>query len=140
MRPDARLFLHVFSHREIAYPFTTDGDADGDGSWMARNFFTGGLMPSHDLLLGFQDDLVVDKRWRVDGTHYGKTSEAWLSNLDTKRDAVMALFRETYGVAEAPRRFTSWRLFFMACAELFAFRGGSEWMVSHYLLRRRATV
>ena len=132
MRPDARMFVHVFSHREVLYPFEVQGDFD----WMAREFFTGGIMPSHDLLLSRQTALAPVKDWTVNGTHYQKTCEAWLARMDVNREAVEAIFAETYGPGEVRRWVARWRTFFMACAELFGYHGGKEWMVSHYLFRR----
>ena len=132
MRPEARLFLHVFSHREIAYPFDVRDASD----WMAREFFTGGLMPSDGLLAHFQDDLVIEERWQVDGTHYERTAEAWLANLDRGRAEALAILGRAYGAARARERLWAWRLFFLACAECWGYRGGSEWIVSHYRLKK----
>lgn len=126
--PDGRLFVHVFVHRTLLYPFETDGEDD----WMGRHFFTGGLMPAADTLACFQRDLTLESRWLVDGDHYRRTAEHWLVNQDRRRDEVLAVLTETYGAAAAPLWHQRWRMFWMACAELFGYAGGREWMVAHY--------
>ncbi len=133
LEPNGKLFVHIFCHRELAYYFETEGN----DNWMGKYFFTGGIMPSENLLLNFQNDLLLDEQWWLSGTHYAKTSEAWLDNLDANRGGVLDMFKRDYGPAEAALWVQRWRMFFMACAELFAYRNGEEWGVAHYLFTRR---
>jgi cyclopropane-fatty-acyl-phospholipid synthase len=123
---EGRLFVHVFAHVRHAYLF--------EDNWIARHFFTGGLMPSDDLLPHLADHLVVEGHWRLSGSHYQRTVEAWLANLDRRREEALAVLTEAYGPAAA-ERLAMWRLFFMVTAESFGFREGEEWIVSHYLFR-----
>lgn len=127
LRPGGKLFVHIFAHRTLMYPFETEGEDD----WMGRHFFTGGLMPASDTLLWFQRDLAIERRWHVDGTHYQRTANHWLANQDAARDEVMTVLRGSYGDA-AGLWFQRWRMFWMACAELFGYDGGQEWLVAHY--------
>ena len=128
---DGRLFVHVFCHHRYPYLFEDNGASD----WMARHFFTGGLMPSEDIFRHFEDDMVAEERWRLDGKHYERTLRAWLANLDRQSEQCLQLFEEAYGIAQAGRWFHRWRLFFLSCAELFGYRDGREWYVAHSLLR-----
>jgi cyclopropane-fatty-acyl-phospholipid synthase len=137
LAPQGRLFAHVFAHRRFAYPF----EVDGDGDWMARHFFTGGIMPSHDLFSRVGGPLEVEQRWFVNGAHYARTAEAWLARLDAGRErAVAALAGAGTSREEAERQVGRWRVFFLACAELFAYAAGEEWGVSHHLLRPRGSL
>ena len=133
LRPGGKLFVHIFCHRTLLYPFETAGD----DNWMGRHFFTGGLMPAADTLLWFQDALRIEDRWLVDGTHYERTANHWLENQDARHDEVMAILREAYGDA-AKLWFQRWRMFWMACAELFGYDHGREWMVAHYRFTKEA--
>ena len=133
MAPKATLFVHIFTHRTFAYPFEVRDETD----WMARYFFTGGIMPSDDLLLYFQRDVLLLEHWQVPGWHYSLTSEAWLQNMDHHRAEIMPLLAQTYGAPQALRWWVYWRVFFMSCAELWGYDGGREWLVSHYLFEKR---
>jgi cyclopropane-fatty-acyl-phospholipid synthase len=132
LRDDGRLFIHIFTHREYAYPYDVADDSD----WMARYFFSGGIMPGDGLLHEFNDIFTMDGHWRVSGVHYQKTAEAWLANMDRHRAELWPILERTYGARDARRWWVRWRVFFMACAELWGWQGGSEWLVSHYLLRK----
>ena len=130
LRPEGRLFVHAFTHRRFGYRY--------EGSWMARNFFGGGLMPSHDLLTSFQRDLVVAGRWAVSGTHFERTARAWLERLDANAGAAKLALADEAGGREARRDLARWRLFFLACEGTWGYRDGNEWQVSHYVLEQSA--
>lgn len=132
LRPGGKLFAHIFAHRQFMYPFETEGS----DNWMGRHFFSGGLMPAADTLLWFQRDLRIERRWQVDGSHYSRTAEHWLQNQDARRGAVMEILTDAYGPATALLWFQRWRMFWMACSELFGYADGQEWFVGHYLFAR----
>jgi len=134
LRPGGKLFVHIFAHRTLLYPFETDG-AD---NWMGRHFFTGGLMPAADTLLCFQQALAIEQRWLVDGVHYERTANHWLARQDREHDAVMAVLETVHG-DRADLWFQRWRIFWMACAELFGYAGGQEWLVAHYRFARSSS-
>jgi len=134
LAPQGKLFVHIFAHQALAYHFEDQGRED----WMSRYFFTGGTMPSRALLRSFQDDLALATEWWVDGTHYERTANQWLAGMDAAREPILEVFRKTYGTAEARRWLHRWRMFYMAVAELFGYRGGAEWGVAHYLFERQS--
>lgn len=136
MKEDGKLFVHVFTHQTYSYLF----EVEGEDNWLGRYFFTGGQMPSHELFTHFQKDLILAQQWAWDGTHYGRTAEAWLKNLDQNRQSILAIFKKVYGDAEAKVWLQRWRIFYLSCAELFNYRKGSEWGVSHYLFTKRQGV
>ncbi len=133
LKPHGKLFVHIFTHKEIAYKFEVKDESD----WMSKYFFTGGIMPSDDLLLYFNEQLSIEKHWHVNGTHYSKTAEAWLKNMDAHKKEIVPVFESTYGKENATKWWVYWRIFYMACAELWAYNNGEEWIVSHYLFNKK---
>ena len=129
---DGRLFVHHFCHRDMPYTM----DAEDDRDWMARLFFTGGLMPSQDLLSRFREDMTIIDSWTVSGHHYARTLRTWLETMDSRHDEVMSVLHGHYGPSNARLWFNRWRMFFMACEELFAYRDGTEWFVVHHVFKR----
>ncbi|MGY6519025.1 MAG: SAM-dependent methyltransferase [Lysobacteraceae bacterium] len=132
LAPGGQLFVHIFCHRHLMYPF----EVEGEDNWMGRHFFTGGLMPAADTFLHFQDALRLEQRWMLSGTHYQRTADHWLANQDANAAAVRAVLEPVYG-EHTDVWVQRWRMFWMACAELFGFRGGNEWQVAHYRFSRR---
>jgi len=130
--PDGRFFMHIFCHRTTPYEYIDKGPAD----WMSRHFFSGGIMPSADLPLRFAGDLAIEKRWHWNGSHYAKTCNAWLEKMDANEEAIKPVLAECYGEADASLWWQRWRIFFMACAELFDYDDGHEWYVGHYLFEK----
>jgi len=129
---DGKIFVHIFAHKKFAYDYKK-------GDWMADYFFTGGTMPSSDLFLYFQKYLTIENMWVLPGTHYGKTAEDWLLNMD-KRDhlkRIREIFTAVYGKDQVEKWVNRWRLFWLACAELFAYDNGQEWVVCHYLFNKK---
>ena len=132
LKPGGKLFTHLFVNRDLIYPFETQGS----DNWLGRHFFTGGLMPSADCLLWFQQHLRAEARWRVAGSHYKRTANLWLRNQDRNRHELLNILTNVYGAHLAPLWFQRWRMFFMACAELFGYDHGREWYVAHYRFER----
>jgi cyclopropane-fatty-acyl-phospholipid synthase len=132
LRPGGTFFMHIFTHRQFAYPFEVRDSSD----WMARYFFSGGMMPSDSLPFYFQEALSIKKHWIVSGRHYQQTAEDWLKNMDKNREEILSIFRQTYGPEHALKWWAYWRVFFMSCAELWGYANGSEWLLSHYLFEK----
>ena len=128
--PGGLLFVHIFCHRRFTYLFESHGPQD----WMAEHFFTGGMMPGDDLLAHYGEHMQIKEHSRWNGLHYAATCNSWLARMDAQSDRIRPIFADCYGAEQASLWMQRWRLFFMACAELFAFHGGEEWYVSHYLL------
>jgi cyclopropane-fatty-acyl-phospholipid synthase len=133
LKDDGKMFVHIFTHKEYAYKFEVKDESD----WMSKYFFTGGIMPSNDLFSYFNNDLVIKDQWIVNGMHYSKTSEAWLGNMTSNKSRIMPLFEKTYGKENALKWWVYWRIFYMACAELWGYNKGEEWMVCHYLFTKK---
>lgn len=133
MKEDTLLFVHHFCHKTFAYHFEDTNDDD----WITKYFFTGGTMPSANLLLYFQDDVSVVDHWLVNGKHYAQTSEEWLKRMDNNLDSIKPIMESTYGKDQAVKWTVYWRTFFIAVAELFGYNNGEEWMVTHFLFRKK---
>lgn len=133
LKADGKLFVHIFTHKDLAYKFEVVDETD----WMSKYFFTGGIMPSDDLLLYFNEHFSIQQHWHVSGMHYSKTAEAWLENMDKHKTEIMPLFENTYGKDQAVKWWVYWRIFYMACAELWGYNKGEEWIVSHYLFTKK---
>ncbi|OAQ97360.1 hypothetical protein LLEC1_01281 [Akanthomyces lecanii] len=130
LKPGGKLFVHIFAHCTTPYDF--------EDGWMATHFFTGGTMPSADLLLYFQRDLALENQWWINGSHYSKTCEDWLSAMTKNKKEIWPHLIETYGEKDAATWFNRWQIFYLACSELFNYAGGDVWGVSHYLFEKRA--
>jgi len=132
LKEDGKIFIHIFAHKTYAYDYKK-------GDWLADNFFSGGTMPSADLFLHFQQHLFLEDMWVLPGTHYGKTSEDWLLNMDKRehQTKIREIFANVYGKDQVPKWINRWRLFWLACAELFAYDNGQEWVVCHYLFKKK---
>jgi len=131
LKDDGKLFVHIFSHKDFAYLF----DSKEKDSWITKYFFTGGIMPSDHLLFYFLEKFTIENHWRLNGKHYYKTCNEWLKKMDCSAEQILSSFRSMYP-DEALKLFNYWRIFFMACAELFGFNKGNEWIVSHYLFKK----
>lgn len=131
LKPDGKLFVHIFCNKEFTYPFETEGASN----WMGRYFFTGGIMPGENLFSHYKQDLEIERQWKWNGAHYEKTSNDWLKNLDSNYHQVLDVMERVYGRGDAKRWLNRWRVFFMACAELFGMENGNQWYVAHYLFR-----
>jgi cyclopropane-fatty-acyl-phospholipid synthase len=129
---EGKLFIHIFSHE--FYPFIYQNKKNSD--WMSRYYFSGGTMPSQDLLYYFSGDLSLEKQWALSGSHYQKTLEAWLENMDQKQEEIYPILKSTYGEQDAEKWWNYWRLFFISSAEFFGYNDGNDWFISHYLFKK----
>lgn len=134
LKPSGKLFIQVLCHR--LHPYAFDTKQGSDTEWMAKNFFSGGTMPSVDLFLYFQNGVKIQDFWIINGTNYSKTLEAWLSKLDQNKDKVMNILRQAYG-DDADQQLFNWRLFFIFCSEVFGYKGGNEWIISQHLFKKQ---
>ena len=135
LKPDGKLFVHIFCHRELTYKFQNEGESD----WMSRYFFSGGIMPGEDLLTRYDEDLELANKWIWNGKHYQKTCEAWHTNMIRNREKIMPILETTYGKKEGVHWFNRWRMFYLSCSELFGYKDGNEWYVAHYLFKNKSS-
>ena len=132
LNPNGLFFMHVFAHKENPYYF----DRDQKNAWMAKYFFTGGMMPNHNLFKDLKSNLEYQKSWILSGEHYERTSNAWLDKMDQNKSKILSLFERSNSSSVAKRKFHFWRLFYIACAEIFGYDNGNEWVVSHHLFKK----
>lgn len=133
LKKDGKIFIHIFTHHKFAYHYEVKDDTD----WMSKYFFSGGMMPSDKLYYHFQKHLTISDHWTLNGYHYEKTSRAWLEKMDSQKTEILEIFAKTYGKKEALKWFRYWRVFFLACEELWAYDRGEEWVISHYLFDKK---
>ena len=132
LNPNGLFFMHVFAHKENPYYF----DRDQKNAWMAKYFFTGGMMPNHNLFKDLKSNLEYQESWILSGEHYERTSNAWLDKMDQNKSKILSLFERSNSSSVAKRKFHFWRLFYIACAEIFGYDNGNEWVVSHHLFKK----
>ena len=132
LRDDGKLFVHIFCHVDFCYPYEVKDDTD----WMSKYFFSGGIMPSYDIFEQFDTSLKLAKKWKVNGYHYHRTCEDWLLRMDSHRDEILEIFKKSYPEGEHLKWFNYWRVFYLACSELFKYDGGEQWFVGHFLLEK----
>ena len=132
LKADGLLWCHIFCHRFLHYPFEVKNEFD----WMSKYFFSGGLMPATSTFLHFQQHLQLEQHWQWAGTQYERTANAWLENMDQKQAELQPLFQQTYG-DDAAIWWQRWRIFFMSCAELFGYEHGREWVIGHFLFKKK---
>ncbi len=134
LHPEGQLFVHIFSHKKYTYFF----DVINKNDWMARHFFTGGMMPSKDYIFNFSKSFNCQSHWIINGLHYSKSLEAWLKNMDSSLNEIIPVFKAAYG-KDYKKFIAYWRIFFMACSETFSMQKGAEWHVNHYLFKKKKT-
>ena len=132
LKPDGRLFIHIFCHKKLTYFYEMKNNFD----WMTKYFFQGGIMPSKDIFEYFDDELEIINQWDINGNHYSKTCKAWLNNHYINRKKILDVFQKHY---DKPKIwFNRWRIFFLSCEAFFALNNGKEYFVSHYLLKKKS--
>tara|TARA_A100001015_G_scaffold129715_1_gene143910 strand:+ start:486 stop:1535 length:1050 start_codon:yes stop_codon:yes gene_type:complete len=133
---DGYLMTHIFGHKKYCYPYSIENNKN----WIAKHFFTGGIMPNEKIFSYFQTQLLLLKQWRINGIHYHKTCEQWIKRHYLSKNEIVSLFEEYYGKGNGVRKWHAWKIFFLSCSEIFRFKKGSEWMVFHYLFKKKNLV
>ena len=131
LKPDGKLFIHIFCHKKLTYLYEMKNNFD----WMTKYFFQGGIMPSKDIFQYFEDELEIINQWDINGNHYSKTCKAWLNNHYKNKKKILDIFEKHYD--EPKIWFNRWRIFFLSCEAFFALNNGEEYLVAHYLFKKR---